>query len=707
MKFGRWIVKFRYLIVIVAIVLLVPAFIGMQKTRINYDMLDYMPENLDTVKGQNILLDEFDKGAFSFIVIEGMDNADVKKLKAKYEQVEHVDSVIWYDTITGDDFPIEMIPDDVYDAFNSGDDTLLAVFFDDTTSANTTTEAIEEIKSLSNKQCFISGMSALVVDLSELAEGEEPIYVVLAVICAGVVMLLLLDGFFIPFVFLISIGIMILFNMGTNVFFGETSYITKALAAVLQLAVTMDYSVFLWHSYVEECEKTNHSDHKEAMARAISDTIVSVSGSSVTTIAGFIALCFMSFTLGLDLGVVMAKGVVLGVLGSVTLLPSLIMMVDKILYKTRHKPLIPNAKKLAERVVKVFPIFVVIFFVSIPVAYYGYSKANDEVYYDLSSSLPDDMDVVIANSKLAEDFDIGSTHMVLVDSDTASSDVRNMMDEIEEVDGVEYALGLESVIGEDFPKSMIPDSVKTILQSDNYELILINSNYYPASDEVNNQVDELSNIIKSYDSKAMLIGEAPLMKDMINVTAHDFKVVNIVSIAAIFVIILLVEKSLMLPVILIAVIELAIFINLGIAHFTGVQLPFIAPICISTIQLGATVDYAILLTTKYKKYTMEGKDKRTSVSEALAGSIPSILVSGVGLFAATFGVSIYSNIDMISSICTLLARGAVVSMICVIFLLPALLLLCDAPVRATTIGLRKFRAKNIREHSDETEVIKI
>ena len=398
MKFGRWIVKFRYLIVIVAIVLFVPAFIGMQKTRINYDMLDYMPENLDTVKGQNILLDEFDKGAFSFIVIEGMDNADVKKLKAKYEQVEHVDSVIWYDTITGDDFPIEMIPDDVYDAFNSGDDTLLAVFFDDTTSANTTTEAIEEIKSLSNKQCFISGMSALVVDLSELAEGEEPIYVVLAVICAGVVMLLLLDGFFIPFVFLISIGIMILFNMGTNVFFGETSYITKALAAVLQLAVTMDYSVFLWHSYVEECEKTNHSDHKEAMARAISDTIVSVSGSSVTTIAGFIALCFMSFTLGLDLGVVMAKGVVLGVLGSVTLLPSLIMMVDKILYKTRHKPLIPNAKKLAERVVKVFPIFVVIFFVSIPVAYYGYSKANDEVYYDLSSSLPDDMDVVIANS---------------------------------------------------------------------------------------------------------------------------------------------------------------------------------------------------------------------------------------------------------------------------------------------------------------------
>ena len=562
--------------------------------------------------------------------------------------------------------------------------------FDSATSEDVTMDAIREIRSIAGKQCFVSGMSALVTDLKDLCEQEEPIYVGLAVLCATVAMLIFLDGWLVPFVFLASIG-MILLNLGTNYFFGEISYITKALSAVLQLAVTMDYSIFLWHSYNEQRERCD--DHKEAMAVAIKETLTSVVGSSITTVAGFAALCFMTFTLGRDLGIVMAKGVIFGVIGCVTVLPALILVLDTPLQKTKHKSLLPDMTKFAGKLTKIFPVFLIIFAVLIPPAYYGYSKTNNEVYYDMGQCLPDDIEYVIANSKLSDDFNIASTHMVLVDANLDQKSVKNMMKEMEEVNGVKYVLGLESVIGSRVPEEVIPDSIKGILKSDKWELLLINSEYKVASDNVNTQIDELNAVLKKYDQKGMLIGEAPCMKDMIETTDRDFKVVNAVSIVAIFVIIALVEKSISLPFILIAVIELAIFINLGLPHYLGQSLPFIAPICISTIQLGATVDYAILMTTRYKSERLLGNDKRKSVTTALATSIPSILVSGMGLFAATFGVAVYSDIDIISSMCMLMARGAVVSMVCVIFILPALLMLCDKIVCKTTLGMTHIGKK--------------
>ena len=568
---------------------------------------------------------------------------------------------------------------------------MVAVFFDSATSEDVTMDAIREIRSIAGKQCFVSGMSALVTDLKDLCEQEEPIYVGLAVLCATVAMLIFLDGWLVPFVFLASIGMMILLNLGTNYFFGEISYITKALSAVLQLAVTMDYSIFLWHSYNEQRERCD--DHKEAMAVAIKETLTSVVGSSITTVAGFAALCFMTFTLGRDLGIVMAKGVIFGVIGCVTVLPALILVLDTPLQKTKHKSLLPDMTKFAGKLTKIFPVFLIIFAVLIPPAYYGYSKTNNEVYYDMGQCLPDDIEYVIANSKLSDDFNIASTHMVLVDANLDQKSVKNMMKEMEEVNGVKYVLGLESVTGSRVPEEVIPDSIKGILKSDKWELLLINSEYKVASDNVNTQIDELNAVLKKYDQKGMLIGEAPCMKDMIETTDRDFKVVNAVSIVAIFVIIALVEKSISLPFILIAVIELAIFINLGLPHYLGQSLPFIAPICISTIQLGATVDYAILMTTRYKSERLLGNDKRKSVTTALATSIPSILVSGMGLFAATFGVAVYSDIDIISSMCMLMARGAVVSMLCVIFILPALLMLCDKLVCKTTLGMTHIGKK--------------
>ena len=584
-----------------------------------------------------------------------------------------------------------MIPDKIYNEFNTDNATMVAVFFDSATSEDVTMDAIREIRSIAGKQCFVSGMSALVTDLKDLCEQEEPLYVGLAVLCATVAMLIFLDGWLVPFVFLASIGMMILLNLGTNYFFGEISYITKALSAVLQLAVTMDYSIFLWHSYNEQRERCD--DHKEAMAVAIKETLTSVVGSSITTVAGFAALCFMTFTLGRDLGIVMAKGVIFGVIGCVTVLPALILVLDTPLQKTKHKSLLPDMTKFAGKLTKIFPVFLIIFAVLIPPAYYGYSKTNNEVYYDMGQCLPDDIEYVIANSKLSDDFNIASTHMVLVDANLDQKSVKNMMKEMEEVDGVKYVLGLESVIGSRVLEEVIPDSIKGILKSDKWELLLINSEYKVASDNVNTQIDELNAVLKKYDQKGMLIGEAPCMKDMIETTDRDFKVVNAVSIVAIFVIIALVEKSISLPFILIAVIELAIFINLGLPHYLGQSLPFIAPICISTIQLGATVDYAILMTTRYKSERLLGNDKRKSVTTALATSIPSILVSGMGLFAATFGVAVYSDIDIISSMCMLMARGAVVSMVCVIFILPALLMLCDKIVCKTTLGMTHIGKK--------------
>lgn len=691
MRFSRAVVKYRIPILIIAVLLMVPSVLGMIGTRINYDMLDYLPSDMDTVVGQNELKEDFGKGAFSFIIVEDMKDKDIAALCDKIKEVDHVDSVIWYSTLADVSIPKELIPDKIYNEFNTDNATMVAVFFDSATSEDVTMDAIREIRSVAGKQCFVSGMSALVTDLKDLCEQEEPIYVGLAVLCATVAMLIFLDGWLVPFVFLASIGMMILLNLGTNYFFGEISYITKALSAVLQLAVTMDYSIFLWHSYNEQRERCD--DHKEAMAVAIKETLTSVVGSSITTVAGFAALCFMTFTLGRDLGIVMAKGVIFGVIGCVTVLPALILVLDKPLQKTKHKSLLPDMTKFARKLTKIFPVFLIIFAVLIPPAYYGYSKTNNEVYYDMGQCLPDDIEYVIANSKLSDDFNIASTHMVLVDANLDQKSVKNMMKEMEDVDGVKYVLGLESVVGSRVPEEVIPDSIKGILKSDKWELLLINSEYKVASDNVNTQIDELNAVLKKYDQKGMLIGEAPCMKDMIQTTDRDFKVVNAVSIVAIFVIIAIVEKSISLPFILIAVIELAIFINLGLPHYLGQSLPFIAPICISTIQLGATVDYAILMTTRYKAERLLGNDKRKSVTTALATSIPSIIVSGMGLFAATFGVAVYSDIDIISSMCMLMARGAVVSMVCVIFILPALLMLCDKLVCKTTLGMTHIGKK--------------
>lgn len=689
MKFSKAVVKCRIPILICALLLMIPSVLGMAATRVNYDMLNYLPEDMDTVIGQNELLDDFHKGAFSFLILEDMPMKDAAALKEQVERVEHVDTVLWYDSLLDISVPMELLPDKLYQAFNTENATMMAVFFDTSTSSDVTMETIREIRSIAGERCFVSGMSALVTDLKDLCEVEEPIYVGIAVALACAAMLLLLDSWLVPFVFLAGIGMMILMNLGSNFFLGEISYVTKALSAVLQLAVTMDYSIFLWNSYNEQCR--HYDDNREAMAHAIQATLTSVLGSSITTIAGFIALCFMSFTLGRDLGIVMAKGVLLGVVGCVTVLPSLILVFDKPLQKTRHRSLIPNMEKLAGGVVKAFPVFLVIFALILPPALYGYNRANGEVYYDMGQCLPEEMEYVIAEGKLRDDFGIASTHMLLVDADVPSKDVRAMAKEMEAVDGVKYVLGMETVVGSRIPEALLPESLAGKLKSDNWRLLLINSEYKVASDAVNSQLEQLNDILKRYDQGGMLIGEAPCMKDMIQTTGHDFKMVNAVSIVAIFLIIALVEKSFTLPLILIAVIEAAIFVNLGLPHYLGQSLPFIAPICISTIQLGATVDYAILMTTRYKVERIGGADKKKAVHTALAASIPSVIVSGMGLFAATFGVAVYSEIDIISSMCMLMARGAVISMVSVIFVLPALLLLCDKLICATTAGMRQSK----------------
>lgn len=689
-KLSKAIVKHRLLILIIAAVLIIPSVIGMAGTRINYDMLSYLPDDIETIEGQDILLKDFGKGAFSFVIVDGMEDKDISKLRGKLEKIDNVDSVIWYDSLMDISVPKEVLPDEIYNAFNSGDSTVMAVFFKTSTSADETMQAIKEIRKTAGKSCFVTGMSAVVTDLKDLCEHEEPIYVGLAVLLCCAAMMLFMDNWIVPFVFLLSIGSAILLNLGTNYFLGEISYITKALAAVLQLAVTMDYSIFLWHSYEEQ--KARYSgDKQRAMVHAIKATISSVFGSSVTTIAGFIALCFMSYTLGLDLGVVMAKGVLLGLIGCITTLPALILVFDKLLEKTMHKPLMPPLNALTGFVVKRSWIFILVFALLVVPASVCYNRANKEVYYDMTQSIPDDMECAIANSKLKEEFAVGSTHMLLVSADTDGKSIRNMMSEMEKTDGVKYVLGVESVVGSLIPEEVIPDSVKNILQSENWKLYIINSEYTTASDEVNAQISELNKILKKYDESGMLIGEAPCTKDMIDITNHDFQVVNAISIAAIFIIIAIVLKSVSLPIILVAVIELAIFINLGIPHLTGTSMPFIAPICISTIQLGSTVDYAILMTTRYKRERSHGEDKRSSVATALKTSIPSITVSALGFFAATFGVAVYSDVDLISSLCNLMARGAIISMFCVIFILPAMFMLFDKVICATSIG---FKPKN-------------
>ena len=686
MRFAKAVVRARVPILLLALALLVPSVIGMAMTRVNYDLLTYLPGDIDTMVGQDELMQTFGKGAFSFVVVEGMSHEDVAALKEKLEGVEHVDSVIWYTSFSDLAIPMEMLPKKLYDAFNAGDATMMAVFFDGSTSDDGTMAAFQEIRAVCGRQCFVSGMTAMVLDLKDVCQHEEPIYVAIAVGLAVAAMTLLLDSFLAPLVFMASIGMAILYNMGTNVLLGQISFITMALAAVLQLAVTMDYSIFLWHAYNEQRARCDTKE--EAMAVAIRQTLSSVVGSAVTTVAGFVALCFMSFRLGLDMGLVMAKGVVLGVIGCVTILPAMVLMLDRPLQRTRHRPLIPDLHGFARGVTKVFPVILVAVALLVVPAWRAYGQANGEVYYNLGAALPDTMEYVIAQNKLSDTFDVATTHMLLLDSDTPEKDVCDMVAEMEKVDGVKYVLGLESFTGPAMPREMLPEEIVEKLRGGKWELMLINSEYAVASDEGNRQIDELTGILKRYDAGGMLIGEGPCMKDMIEITDHDFQVVNAISILAIFVIILLVERSLSLPFILIAVIELAIFMNLGASHLTGVRLPFIAPICISTIQLGATVDYAILMTTRYKAERAEGRDRREAVSAALGASAPSILVSGMGLFAATLGVALYSDIDIISSICLLLSRGAVISMALVLLALPALLMLCDGLIRHTTLGMK-------------------
>ncbi len=688
-KFGKKVVQLRIPILILSLVLLIPSFLGYVSTRVNYDILSYLPKDIETMVGQDILVDEFGTGAFSMFVVEGMAPKDVVRLKEEIEQVTHVEKVIWYDSVMDISVPMEMMPNAVYEAFNSGDATMMAIIFDETTSADGTMEAIEEIRKVADKNCFLSGMSAVVTDTKNLSEREAPIYVCIAVLLSCLVLSLTMDSFLIPFLFLLSIGMAIVYNLGSNVFMGEISYITKALSAVLQLGVTMDYSIFLWHSYQEN--KREVPDRKEAMAKAIGETITSVVSSSMTTVAGFIALCFMSFTLGLDLGIVMAKGVVFGVIACVTVLPSLILVCDKALTKTKHKALLPDMKGIGSFVTKHYRVFIVLFIAILFPAIFGYK--NTAVYYNLDETLPKDLPSIMANEKLNENFDMNATHMLLLSADLPAKDVKHMADEMKQVEGVNWVLGLNSIKGDAIPDELIPGELKSSLVSDNWQLLLIGSQYKVASSEVNSQCEKLSAICKSYDSKGMLVGEAPCTKDLIEITDKDFNTVSVVSIGVIFIIILLVFKSVSLPVILVAVIETAIFVNMGIPYYTGTQIPFIASVVIGTIQLGATVDYAILMTTRYRKERYGGMEKREAVTVACQSSVKSIVVSALSFFAATFGVGLYSNIDMISSLCTLMARGALISMVSVIFILPSMFMVFDKIIIRSGAGSQIPRRK--------------
>ena len=680
-KAGKKIVKYRVAILVLGILLLIPSLLGFLKTRVNYDILYYLPDNIDTMKGQDILMDEFGKGAFAMEVVEGMTTKEVAEVKEKIEQVDGVADVIWYNSILDTSIPIEALPDELKEFFQKENATLMAIFFDDTTSADSTMEAIEEIRSVSNKQCYLSSMSAVVTDIKNLSNKETPIYVLIAVVLCCIVLAVAMDCWLLPVFFMLSIGMAILYNMGTNIFLGEISYITKALSAVLQLGVTMDYSIFLWNSYKEN-QSRFPGDKERAMAHAISNTFTSVVGSSVTTVAGFIALCFMSFTLGKDLGIVMAKGVVFGVISCVTILPSMLLIFDKAIEKTTHRSLIPPMEKPAAAITKHYKAFIVVFLVLLVPALWGYN--HTDVYYNLDSTLPDYLDSIEANKKLTDDFDMNATHMVLADADLPVKDAKAMLKEIKDVKGVKFALGLDSVLGSAIPRDMVPSELTESLKQGKWQLMLVQSEYKVASDEVNQQCTELNRIIKKYDDSAMLIGEAPCTKDLITITDKDFKVVNAISIIAVFLIIAFVFKSISLPVILVATIEFAIFINLGIPCYTGTSLPFIASIVIGTIQLGSTVDYAILMTTRYRKERCKGREKKEAIRIALSASIGSIVVSALGFFAATFGVGLYSDIDMISSLCTLMARGALISMLTVIFILPSMLMIFDNVINVTT-----------------------
>lgn len=697
-NFGKKVVKFRVPIFIISLMLLIPSAFGYLGTKINYDILSYLPGDIETMKGQDILVDEFGTGAFSLFVAEGMDNKDVAALKSKIEKVEHVSKVIWYDSILDISFPMDMLPDEIVSAFKSDNATMLAIIFDETTSADGTMDAITTIRDMAGKQCFLSGMSAVVTDTKILSEKETPLYVGLAVLLALIVLSVTMDSFLIPIFFLLSIGIAIVYNLGTNIFMGEISFITKALSAVLQLGVTLDYSIFLWHSYKEN-QSRFPGDKNRAMAHAISNTISSVVGSSITTVAGFVALMFMSFTLGLDLGIVMVKGVIFGVIACVTILPSMILIFDKVIEKTSHRAILPRFERTSDFITKHYIIFIVLFAVILFPALYGNNRTP--VYYDLAETLPKTLDSIQANDKLQEEFNMNSTHMILASSKMSSSDVAKMSADIKKTDGVKAVLGIDAILGGTIPADILPDELVSSLKNENWQLILVMSEYKVASDEVNEQCDTISGIVKSYDKDSMFLGEAPCTKDLIEITDNDFKVVSIVSIGFIFIIILLIFKSITLPIILVSVIEFAIFINMGIPYYTGTVVPFISSIVIGTIQLGATVDYAILMTTRYKKERLRGSGKKASVSIAHKASMQSIIVSALSFFAATIGVGVFSSIDMISSLCMLMARGALISMVVVLTILPSMLMIFDPVIIRTTLGFKEIRQKNLKDKNSE------
>lgn len=690
-KVGKKIVKFRVPILILSIILLIPAVWGYVNTRINYDVLTYLPEDIETMQGQEIMTNDFGIGAFSMLMVDGMEDKEIVKLKEKVEKVDGVENVLWYDSLADISVPQSVLPSKLYDEYNTEDGTMMAVFFKDGTSSDETMKAITEIRKITGEQCFLSGMSAIVEDTKELAEKETPLYVLIAVALSALVLAITMESIFVPVLFLLSIGIAIVYNLGTNVFFGEISYITKALAAVLQLGVTMDYSIFLMHSYQEQQVRYN-GDKERAMAHAISQTFSSVIGSSVTTVAGFIALCFMSFTLGKDIGIVMAKGVIFGVLVCVTVLPSMILCCDKLIEKTKHKPLLPDIGRISDKVTKRYVIYVVAFVILLFPAIYGNNHTG--VYYNLDESLPKDLPSVIANTKLKEDYNMNTTHMILVDSSVAGSDVKKMSQEIEKVDGVKWVLGLDNLVGSGVPADMLPESVTGMLKNDKYQLLMVNSTYKVATDKVNKQIEQIDKIMDKYDKGAMLVGEGPLTKDLINITDTDFKRVSAVSIGIVFVIILLLFKSVTIPVILVGVIEFAIFVNMGIPFYTGTKLPFVASIVIGTIQLGATVDYAILMTTRYQRERSCGAGKFDAITTAHKFSAQSIIVSALSFFAATIGVGLYSNIDMISSLCILMARGALISMVVVVLILPSLFMVFDKIIVKTSKGFRPSGLKS-------------
>lgn len=690
-KVGKKIVKFRVPILILSIILLIPAVWGYVNTRINYDVLTYLPEDIETMQGQEIMTNDFGIGAFSMLMVDGMEDKEIVKLKEKVEKVDGVENVLWYDSLADISVPQSMLPSKLYDEYNTEDGTMMAVFFKDGTSSDETMKAITEIRKITGEQCFLSGMSAIVEDTKELAEKETPLYVLIAVALSALVLAITMESIFVPVLFLLSIGIAIVYNLGTNVFFGEISYITKALAAVLQLGVTMDYSIFLMHSYQEQQVHYN-GDKERAMAHAISQTFSSVIGSSVTTVAGFIALCFMSFTLGKDIGIVMAKGVIFGVLVCVTVLPSMILCCDKLIEKTKHKPLLPDIGRISDKVTKRYVIYVVAFVILLFPAIYGNNHTG--VYYNLDESLPKNLPSVIANTKLKEDYNMNTTHMILVDSSVAGSDVKKMSQEIEKVDGVKWVLGLDNLVGSGVPADMLPESVTGMLKNDKYQLLMVNSTYKVATDKVNKQIEQIDKIMDKYDKGAMLVGEGPLTKDLINITDTDFKRVSAVSIGIVFVIILLLFKSITIPVILVGVIEFAIFVNMGIPFYTGTKLPFVASIVIGTIQLGATVDYAILMTTRYQRERSRGAGKFDAITTAHKFSAQSIIVSALSFFAATIGVGLYSNIDMISSLCILMARGALISMVVVVLILPSLFMVFDKIIVKTSKGFQPSGLKS-------------